>query len=267
MIKKLLLSTCAAVAITGSALAADLPSRKAPPVAYAPPVPIFTWTGFYVEINGGGIFRADNNNNNGLVGFGGAALPVFNNNGNNNGGRFLIGGQAGVNYQVSQIVLGIEGDGQAVLGRNNNNNGGVFGNNGNSTSFLGTVRGRVGIAFDRFLVYGTGGVAFGGRSWPNTVAGFNAAGAPVFFTANNNSNNRVGYALGGGVEYAFLENWSLKMEYLYVDLGRTNRTFIDPVSGAGFVYTGRQRENIVRAGLNYRFNWFGAAGGPVVARY
>jgi outer membrane immunogenic protein len=264
MLRKILMTTVAATAMAGSAYAADLPSRRAPPVAYVPPIPIFTWTGFYVGVNAGGAFRANNNNAyNNAIFFGGAA-PVlgFNNNSSNNG-RFLVGGQAGVNYQVGQFVLGIEGDGDAVLGNNRNSFPGA--NGGSSTGFLGTVRGRGGIAFDRFLVYGTGGVAFGSNNSPNTAVA-TVAGLPAFFTANNGNNTRVGYAVGAGVEYAFLNNWSVKVEYLFTDLGRNNRTFILAGTGAGFTTAGREQNHIVRAGLNYKFDWgYGAA--PVVARY
>ena len=74
MFRRVLLSTAAATAVAGSALAADLPSRRPPPQAYAPPPPIFTWSGFYVGVNAGAAFRADNNNgfNNAVFAFGGA---------------------------------------------------------------------------------------------------------------------------------------------------------------------------------------------------
>jgi outer membrane immunogenic protein len=275
MVRRLLLSTAAVAAMIGSAAAADLPSRRPPPpVAYVPPVPIFTWTGFYVGVNAGGAFPLNNNSSaiNNAVFFGGAAPLagsfggfVATNNGGNNG-RFLVGGQAGVNWQVNQFVLGIEGDGQALLGGNNNNFG-LFPNNGNNTGFLGTVRGRGGIAFDRFLVYGTGGVAFGGNNdRANTFLG-TVGGVPTIFTANTTAGTRVGYAVGAGVEYAFFNNWSIKVEYLFVDLGRNNRTFFDPVTGAGFFINHREQDHVVRAGLNYRFDWFGGAPAPVVARY
>jgi outer membrane immunogenic protein len=221
--------------MVGSAMAADLPSRKGPPVAYAPPVPVFTWTGFYLGINAGAAFRQSNN------GFFANGSP-FNGSGNT---RFIGGAQGGMNWQVSQFVFGVEADGQALVGGNNN-----FG--GSSTGFLGTARGRLGIAFDRFLVYGTGGFAYGtgGNRFQN-----------AFFT-NNANDWRVGYAAGAGIEYAFTNNWSVKVEYLYTDLGRSNN------NDFGFLSTYRQRNNIVRAGLNYKFDWgMGGMGGPVVARY
>lgn len=123
------------------------------------------------------------------------------------------------------------------------------------------MRGRGGIAFDRFLVYGTGGVAFGTGPTINTFNPFLIGAGPFFNNLNNNSNWRVGYAVGGGVEYAFLNNWSVKLEYLFTDLGRTN-------NNNGFFFNNnnfRERNHIVRAGLNYKFDWFGAPA-PVVAR-
>src|SRR6476620_7167907 len=248
MLRKILMTTVAASAMAGSAYAADLPSRQPPP-AYVPPVPIFTWTGFYIGANVGGVFRANNSGPlDNAVFFGGAAplgaLVVASNN--NNSGRFLVGGQAGVNWQINNFVLGIEGDGDVAIGGNNNFPG--FLNPRTNTGFFGTVRGRGGIAFDRLLVYGTGGVAFGTRS--------------------DFGNTFIGSTVRAGVEYAFLNDWSLKGEYLFADLGANRRTFIAP-TGAGVIIDARREQfHIVRVGLNYRFNWGGyGAAAPVVARY
>ena len=267
MVRRILLSTAAAAVMVGSAYAADLP-RRAPPPAYVPPIPIFTWTGFYIGANVGGAFRPSSNDGfNDAVFFGGAAPFAAGNT--NNSARFIGGVQVGYNWQINNFVLGIEGDGQALVGSNNNNNTFGFIGNGSTTNFLATVRGRAGVAFDRFLVYGTAGVAFGGsnNNWPNTIIG-NIGGVPTFFTANNSNNTRIGYAVGAGVEYAFLNNWSVKVEYLFVDLGRNDRTYIAPGGLAGFAFKDREQEHILRAGLNYRFNWGGyGAAAPVVAAY
>jgi outer membrane immunogenic protein len=88
---------------------------------------------------------------------------------------------------------------------------------------------------------------------------------PTFFTANNGNTMRVGYAVGAGVEYALAPNWSVKVEYLFADLGRNNRTYLAPGGLAGFTFNNREQDHIIRAGVNYRFGWAGPA--PVLARY
>jgi outer membrane immunogenic protein len=260
MVRRLLLSTAAAATMAGSAYAADL-SARAPPLAYVPPIPLFTWTGFYIGVNAGGAFRPSSNDGfNDAVFFGGAAPFALGNR--NNSAGFIGGGQVGYNWQINNFVLGIEGDGQALVGSNKNNSTFGFVGNGNTTSFLGTVRGRAGVAFERFLVYGTAGVAFGGsnNNWPNTIIG-NIGGVPTFFTANNGSDTRVGYAVGAGVEYAFLDHWSVKVEYLFADLGRNDRSYIALGGLAGFNFKESEQNHVLRAGLNYRFNW-GGYGAP-----
>ena len=104
MFRKILMTTVAASAMVGSAHAADLP-RRAPPPAYVPPVPIFTWTGFYIGVNAGGAFRVRNHFDNNVFFPGVTPTPLLflvNNNNNGNNGRFIGGGQAGVNYQFRE---------------------------------------------------------------------------------------------------------------------------------------------------------------------
>jgi outer membrane immunogenic protein len=277
MIRKLLTASLTAAAMMGSAYAADLPAR-APPPPYVPPVPIFTWTGFYIGVNAGGAFRVRNHFDNNVFFPGVTTTPLLlllaNNNNNNNNGRFIGGGQVGVNWQINQFVLGIEADGQGIRGNHNNNNNFFnFGNIDDNTRFLGTVRGRAGIAFDRFLIYGTGGVAFGTGPRIDNFNPFLLGVSPFFFNNNNNRDNwLVGYAAGAGIEYAFGNEWaffrnlSIKVEYLYTDIRRTdnNNNFFFNNNNDLF----RERNHIVRAGLNYRFNWGGyGRPAPVVARY
>jgi outer membrane immunogenic protein len=274
MLRKLLLSSVAVTAMVGSVLAADLPYRAPPPAPYVPPPPVFTWTGFYIGVNAGGAFRVRNHFDDNVFFPGVTPFLLANNNNNGNNARFIGGGQAGVNWQINQFVLGLEADAQGIRGNHNNgNNFSDFGNNGDNNRFLGTVRARGGIAFDRFLIYGTGGFAYG--TGP-TINNFNPllVGADPFhptfnngtFFNNNNGNNWLfGYAVGAGFEWAFYNNLSVKAEYLYTDIRRTdnNNNFFN--NNDLF----RERNHIVRAGLNYRFNWgFGyGAGAPVVARY
>ena len=94
-------------------------------------------------------------------------------------------------------------------------------------------------------------------------------GRPDLFTTNTVSNTAVGYTVGAGVEYAFLNNWSLNAEYLFVDLGTNRRTFFSPITGAGVIIDARREQfHTMRVGLNYRINWGGyGAAAPVVARY
>jgi outer membrane immunogenic protein len=301
--KKLLLSTVALATMTAGAMAADLPARRMAPVPYAA-VPVFTWTGFYVGANAGVAF-ANNNRNTNCFGctyaapagtFPGAfatSAGVFTNpvgavaNRNNTG--FEYGAQIGYNWQIGTFVIGAEADINGVTGNRNNRNGlGVTGGAANftqvagpavygvgalnpavvgSTGFgqggvdwYGTVRARAGFAIDRALVYATGGWAYAGGS--NNNNGF----CGVAFCNTNNNRSRNGYALGAGVEYAFTNNLSAKLEYLYVNLNRNNRNGfvgnnVTYSAANNTVYLpafgGRGNKNdfsVVRAGLNYRFS-------------
>jgi outer membrane immunogenic protein len=146
MLRKLLLSSLAASTMVGSALAADLP-RRAPPPAYVPPAPVFTWTGLYIGINGGGLWMNNRDFVTTGIDFGGtgfapswssaAALAATNVITINNRAQGLIGGTWGYNWQWNSFVVGTESDFDGVLGcrNNNNNNGnfGFFGSNNNDT--------------------------------------------------------------------------------------------------------------------------------------
>ena len=241
----------------GSAFAADLPSRKAP-VAYIAPPPVFTWTGFYVGINAGAMFNAYNNNTSNFV-YGGSSQS-------NNKIGFIGGGQVGYNWQYNQILLGLEADfnGHSSISSNNSIYG--FGGGNSGSGFLGTGRGRLGYLFTpSFLVYITGGVAYGNpfSSANNTAAYFLFPGLGGAYGAGFNSNQnqfRVGYTGGGGFEYMFTPNWSVKAEYNYVDLGRQSSNF-----GTFFGGGSRSTAHLARLGVNYHFNFGGMA--PVVARY
>jgi outer membrane immunogenic protein len=239
--KKFLLGTVALVALgaTVPALAADLGARtytKAP--AYA--APIYNWTGFYIGGHVGGAFASDNNFN-GLV------------TGNNNDGRFLGGLQAGADYQFApNWVVGIEGQ-YSWLGNNNSvifPGGFVYANNQRA---LGSFTGRVGYTWGPALLYVKGGYAYSDNN--ETLA---LAGAPVAFALDRGHRN--GYTVGAGLEYMFAQNWSAKVEYQYYNFG--NARFLAP---AALVPLGtfNNDDHVVKAGLNYRFNW----GGPVVAKY
>ncbi len=247
--KNLLLSTVALAGLTAGAVAADLPMRAAPPAPVVAAVPVFTWTGFYVGVNGGYAFGDERNNR---------RSPFFRVRDNGDGSA-LGGAQIGYNMQFGMFVAGIEADAQAidferinpvlVPGRNNRINR----NNDDEVDIFGTVRGRLGLAaFDRGLIYATGGLAW------KTDADNNGGGR--FGGNGNNGGDNIGFTVGGGVEYAFTNNISLKVEGLYVDFSEDkngrNRRNNNNVNNINFAGNGAREFGLVRAGLNFRFNTF-----------
>lgn len=217
VMKKYLLASVAALGIiaAGAASAADLPSRKGPVAApvYIPPV--FTWTGFYVGANAG-------------YGWGNVNTNTFTSVGDLDG--FVGGGQIGYNYQMGQFVLGLEAD---IQGADLSSGDNVIGSR-IKTDYFGTVRARVGVAFDRFMPYVTGGWAYGNVK----------TSIPAFGISSDNSHTN-GWALGGGIEYAITNNLIAGVEYLYVDLGEKRVTGLVDKVGTDF--------SVVRARLSYKF--------------
>ena len=293
--KKLLTSLAAFTAMTAAASAADLPRRAAPPPVFTP-VPVFTWTGFYAGFNAGYGFGVDDtgarpvvgvDGRTGLVRPGQTAVIAF--GGNDRSDGFVGGGQIGYNYQFtpgSGVVIGIEADAQYVdFGRDRNRfsvapgsspflaGTQIFNPNGLSgLDFFGTVRGRLGYAFDRTLVYGTGGFAYGSGQDDQNFAG-----------NRFRDSFRTGWAAGGGVEYAlptdsFLNFFrssavTLKVEGLYVNFDGNNSRYgfanangvivtATPLTAAGPISPSTILNNtarrdvdfaVIRAGLNYKF--------------
>lgn len=253
------LTSLAFVALAGTAMAADLPSRKGP--VLAPIAPIFTWTGFYVGVNAGAVFtdadiRTEGNAANTIANVAANRRPASLSQDETG---FTIGGQVGYNYQIGNIVLGAEADlAYTDISRRTSftstlNDRAVF---SQDLEYLGTVRARVGYAFDRFMIYATGGLAYGeAKNRADFYA--NTIGNPLQFTGGK-SDVEFGYAVGGGVEYAFTNNISLKAEYLYYDLGKT-RVLVNAVPGVGvnsYTSTFKNDGHVVRAGLNYRFSTY-----------
>jgi outer membrane immunogenic protein len=267
--KTLIAATLAAVTTAGAASAADLPRRAAPPLL-PPPIPVFTWTGAYFGINAGYI-SSDRNFVNTVGVFPGNEAAIVAGarprtiNLNTDG--FTAGGQVGYNYQIGNFVLGVEADAAYT---DMDRTVGVVGTAGGfsvarqTLDYLGTVRGRVGIAFDRVLVYGTGGFAYGDTTYRGIY--YTAVnGAPLF--AGAQSRTDTGWVAGGGIEYAlptdsFLNFFrssavTVKAEGLYYDLGRRNIVLNPTALGAG-AYASRYETNgfIARVGLNYKFGTF-----------
>ena len=248
--------------VSTASFAADLPSRRAPPVfAPPPPIPVFTWTGVYVGGQVGYNFGRDN-----AFGFANATGAGLASGGASN--RGVIGGaHIGYNFSTQSLpffggalgtggVFGIEGDVDGTSARANYALGGLAVSS--RDNIQGSVRGRLGIAVDRALFYATGGAAFGGlrNTYLNTTNGL----------GDSFSKTRVGYTVGGGVEYAFTNNWSLRAEYRYTDFGN-NTDVLTNSTGSGVAVRHRITDNRVQAGFSYKFDTFSPLAAPVVARY
>jgi outer membrane immunogenic protein len=264
MYRKFLLASVGAIALTGSAaFAADLPSRAPPPV-YLPPPPIFTWTGIYI---GGQVGYAWGTGANRFNGFIDDAFVDTSVGGNPNG--VIGGGHVGYNWQINQWVLGLEG---TVDGTSLTNNaviafpdGSILAAHSNA-DIQGSIRGRLGIAWDRALIYATGGVAFGGFNTNVSLNSFDAAGVPFFVSASR-SNTRTGWTVGGGIEYAITNNWSIRAEYRFTDFGTIRNGDLVGLPADVF-FNGRRRlqQNQVQAGFSYKFDLFPPPP-PIVAKY
>ena len=244
---KLLALLCALVGFGDSALAADLPVPAPPPVYVPPVVPVYNWTGSYVGINGGWGW--------GTAKWTVAPIPAtplaagLSNSISDNGG--VVGGTLGFNWQIAGFggfVFGAEGDWD-FSAINTGTTATVCNFSGNcqtGNNWLATVRGRAGYAWDRILFYGTAGGAFA-----NVQTVFNGATA---------GHGQAGWTVGAGVEWAFADNWSAKVEYLYVDLGNGNVTCTlnpqcttGPFPATGIPVSVGLTENLVRAGINFKF--------------
>jgi outer membrane immunogenic protein len=234
-----------ATLIAGPAMAADMgvPLLKAPP---APVAVAFSWTGFYL---GGNLGAGWSNGNVTDTLFG------VNWSANNNTATFVGGGQVGFNYQFNSIVIGVEGDFDWFANNNNSATVSAFGTTvtgSNNGRWVTTLTGRLGYAWDHLLLYGKGGGAWVGS---NNIAVTNVAtGASVAF---NNNNTNTGWTAGAGIEWAFANNWTARVEYDYVGLNDISLTVPAgfPVV-AGDVFTTHNRNiQMVTVGINYLFNW------------
>jgi outer membrane immunogenic protein len=272
MYRKLLLASVAGLAFTGSAaFAADLPSRAPPPV-YLPPVPIFTWTGIYIGGQIGYAWASGNNNFTGFDPFFGPAGTFLSTSAGGTPSGVIGGANVGYNYQINQWVLGLEG---SVDGTSLSNTAVVAFPDGTSLTahtkadIQGSIRGRLGVAWARALIYATGGVAFGGFNTDVSLVNSGAVIGVPFFANGNVSNTRVGWTVGGGIQYAITNNWSVRAEYRYTNWGNLRDGSLSPVvAGApGFFFNGNRHlnQNQVQVGFDYKFDLYAPA--PVVAKY
>jgi outer membrane immunogenic protein len=268
--KKLLLGTLSWAALVGAvpALAADMPVRPAPAA-------VSNWNGWYVGINAGGGFQSQEATLSSTGPFG--LLPLF---GLPAAGAIgvpmwvsgpLGGFTVGWNWQAGWWLAGIEADIDCanITGISNLTPPfgavGTFAGVTNTLDRLGTVRGRLGVlAGTNFLLYGTAGFAYGRNTLEVTVI----QPAPFVNVYNQDRATKTGWTAGGGVEWNFISNWTVKGEYLYVDLGSQTTTGLfstvaGPLTG-NITATNNDRYHILRIGVNYIF---GSLGKGVVAAY
>jgi outer membrane immunogenic protein len=242
-----LAAICAAVSVQ-VASAADMPT-KAP--AYAP-VPYITWTGFYVGGQvGGGWFSTQSTNIDGTVNF-----PAGFVSNTINGSGLLGGGYAGFNYQINQVVLGIDGDySWASLTGSGSDVGptGFTSNKNDKVKWIATLTGRLGYAVNNWMYFGKVGAAWAGFS--ATSATLNTVGTNV--SNGTSASTRNGWTIGTGVEWAFAPKWSAKLEYDYVKFSTTTFNSVDTSVLTGVVTSlGRSATSslsMVKLGAAYRF--------------
>jgi outer membrane immunogenic protein len=264
MRRQFLLASVGALAITGSAFAAEpLPP---PP----PPVPIFTWTGLYAGLQVGYAWDRDPvtvTNSDAVTGV------VFSDTFGANPDGVIGGAHLGYLKQIDQWVIGLEGsvDGTSVSINRVNSPFGftsalgfaglpILASLNTSSAVQGSIRLRAGIALDRVLLYATGGAAFAGIEKSYT------AGVPVFLTESI-TQTRSGWTVGGGLAYAVTNNWSIRAEYRYSDFGRLiDFPFAVLISPFGLLSVQhRLTQNQVQFGISYKFDTMAPV--PVVAKY
>jgi outer membrane immunogenic protein len=268
--RRLVRGAAAALTVAGVvvAQAADLPMRQAPPPPLVVP-PSFTWTGFYIGANIGGLWNGGDFSSS-YVGLPVVVTSHFPTSLGGGSIGVLGGGQAGFNWQTGAMVFGLETDIDGTsASRSKNYVSPTFNGPGNAPDFatwngstrldwIGTTRLRAGFVAtpdNRLMLYGTGGFAYGGGNanldfYDHTGLAWSGA----------RSSTRTGWTLGAGAEYAITDHITLKGEYLYYSLGNSNTVAVpnNPAIAAGFPnWSGTARVNfdgsIFRAGMNYKF--------------
>jgi outer membrane immunogenic protein len=244
--KKLLLTSAAFIALGATSYAADLPA----PMAAVEPMPVvapYSWTGFYLGVHAGygwGDRHFDYDDDSFLsdCGFGDCDISTAGFDYDPDG--WLVGGQIGANYQWNWLVLGVEADASWAHLDDDLNIDPYFGEELDvdiKVEWLATIRGRLGLAFDRFMIYGTGGVAFAGIDTDATWDG----------DSDSDSATHTGWTAGLGVEGMITQHLTAKLEYLYADFGEEDFDYTD-ITAASFGQADLEL-HLVRAGLNYKF--------------
>ena len=273
IIKALLLAGESALAVVGTAAAADLTRpmyTKAPP---PPPPPVLLWTGFYVGGNVGAAWTNANvttSNAPGVPGIFGVpaniALVSAAGTGSLNSDAFVTGGvQVGYNWQVSPTwLVGVEADinalshSQTLAGVAATTIGPFAVTNTLSTDWLATFRGRIGLTFNDWLLYTTGGAALTEEKLTNIDGGNLAAAGIVANGASSATSTKLGWTVGVGAEKLF-GRWSVKAEYLFARFGGLSTTTTVATVPGTFTQivtatTDHLDVNIARVGINYHFH-------------
>ncbi|WP_026606932.1 outer membrane protein [Methylocapsa acidiphila] len=271
MLRQFLMATVGAVALAGSAVAADLPSRVPAPAPVFVAAP-YSWSGLYI---GGQIGYAWGDLNSSTIGYAAPTITsgaFFLDAPSNSNPQGVIGGvHLGYNLQIGQWLLGLEGDVDGTSVSKTVNAATFFtppidaafvtpgfGATVHTTSPIqGSIRLRAGFAWDRALLYATGGAAFASvKTTYSDYYGFDSI-----------SRTRAGWTVGGGIDYAVTDNWSVRAEYRYADFGHFDNYLINSAYNPSGSWEGVHThftENRVQVGFSYKF---GSTPAPVVAKY
>jgi outer membrane immunogenic protein len=282
--RRLLRGAALPALLAGPAIAADMPV-KAPP---APPPAAYSWTGFYAGLNAGGTWarsHADTAVNCNVPdsfppayfcssSFGaanGAAVSAAG-SGTITASGFTGGIQAGYNWQGPNLIYGLETDFDAFHLRGSRQGTGTYPvgiaivpagrsfaiNSSFNTDWLYTLRGRIGVPVSsNLMAYATGGLALTRLGVSNSFS--DNVGPPNGTGSANGSETKAGWVVGGGLEYALLNNWSIKAEYLYMDFGKVTATgtIINPTTSPGYAQgistSSDLTAQVARVGVNYKF--------------
>jgi outer membrane immunogenic protein len=266
----------AALAAASGALADGMPRYGS--VKDAPYVAPFSWTGFYLGVNAGAAWVQSDvtlTSNPVFFGPGGVGGPDGPASLDRDGSArfrdtvFTGGGQIGANWQMGTLVLGIEADLNAVRFSASADSGvrptpplspglGTYRFiESVDSDWLATARARLGYAMDRTLIYVTGGAAWAKFDFTQQSGPFSGCGGgPLCTVTSSASGTKTGWAVGGGFEYAFTNNWTLKGEYLHADLGSVS--FADNLAAGGFpaasfTHKADLTMDLARVGINYKF--------------
>jgi outer membrane immunogenic protein len=275
--KRILGATVGLLAASATAMAADLPVKA--PMAAPVMAPAFSWSGCYIGGNIGGKWgRSDGTVTVAPAGAGAGGAVVL---GRADGSSFMGGGQIGCQVQAGNWVFGIEGDADWQRLRMSRTLTGttlpfpfIAGDFFDLRSdWQAAAKGRLGYAWDRWMIYATGGAAFTNVNVGANFIATTAAGVTFPATIVSDSKTLTGWTIGGGMEYAITNNWIAGIEGRYTNYGTQtyNGGLLATVFTPGVGFTLAPATQSVKfetfevmGRLSYKFDMFG---GPVVARY